>query len=148
MTIALAAAGGCGGDPNEPASDIEGQLAELKALERTNEALRRDLAASEARRSAMPAKPRQAASPVENLDGDVGSTDEALAAAAAQSPGRCWQDYCPCDSTDPDYGYMDVPICRNLRGGVAVSDEQFSLGAASRDARKALREFERDNGAF
>lgn len=61
---------------------------------------------------------------------------------------RCWADYCPCDSSDPDYGYADIPICRNLKKGVPVDDGVMAGGAASRDARRALREHEDQYGAF
>lgn len=52
----------------------------------------------------------------------------------------CWADYCPCDQEDPDYGYLDVSICRDLKMGVSVADEVFSIGAKTRDARRAIRE--------
>lgn len=58
---------------------------------------------------------------------------------------RCWADYCPCDESDPDYGYLDVSICRDQRMGVHVPDSVYSIGAKSRDARRSLREFDRDN---
>lgn len=60
----------------------------------------------------------------------------------------CWQDYCPCDQSDPDYGGADVPLCRMVKGGVAVSDQMFAGAAAARDARKQLREFKRENPGF
>lgn len=60
----------------------------------------------------------------------------------------CWADYCPCDTSDPDYGYADIPICRNLKMGVPVDDGVMVGGAASRDARRALREHEEQYGAF
>lgn len=58
---------------------------------------------------------------------------------------RCWADYCPCDTSDPDYGYLDVSICRDLRMGQPVSDSTFSIGAKSRDGRRALRELNAEN---
>jgi len=64
-------------------------------------------------------------------------------------PDRCWMDYCPCDTSDPDYGYADIPLCRNLRAGLRVDDGLMSADAAARDARRSLREFKRDNpGSF
>lgn len=74
----------------------------------------------------------------------------AEAAMPAPDPASlCWMDYCPCDTSDPDYGYADIPLCRNLRAGLRVDDGLMSGGAAARDARRSLREFKRDNpGSF
>lgn len=58
----------------------------------------------------------------------------------------CWADYCPCDTSDPDYGYADIPICRNLKMGVHVDDKMFSLGAMGRDARRSIREHKEQYG--
>lgn len=86
------------------------------------------------------------AAPSEPIDSD---TEEDWAETeGADNSERCWQDYCPCDTSNPDYGGMDVPICRNLRGGISVDDQMMSVAAASRDARRQLREFERDHGKF
>lgn len=64
-----------------------------------------------------------------------------------RSNERCWDDYCPCDTSNPDYGYLDRPLCRKIRMGVYVTDDEFSIGVQSRDARRALREFnESDRG--
>lgn len=69
---------------------------------------------------------------------------------AADSPApneECWQDYCPCE-VGPDYGGPDIAICRNIHGGIPVSDREFSLGAMMRDARKQLRESREENPEF
>lgn len=67
---------------------------------------------------------------------------------AADPASLCWMDYCPCDTSDPDYGGSDPILCRRVRAGLPVSDELFSIGAGGRDARKQLREWKRDNGGF
>jgi hypothetical protein len=89
--------------------------------------------------SPAPASSRQAVAGGLTPNSDVDFPPDAF----DERPGspRCWADYCPCDTEDPDYGYLDISICRNLKMGVAVSDSEFSIGARSRDARKALREF-------
>jgi hypothetical protein len=46
----------------------------------------------------------------------------------------CWQDYCPCDHP---VTALDRTICRNARAGVAMSDEQWSIGAEARDLKYA-----------
>ena len=61
---------------------------------------------------------------------------------------RCWQGYCPCDTTDPDYGGADVVVCRNLRGGIPVDAQIFSGAAGLRDARRQLREFNEKKSPF
>lgn len=53
----------------------------------------------------------------------------------------CLADYCPCDTSDPDYGGADVTICRNLENGVLVENDLFAAAAGMRDARRQLREF-------
>lgn len=53
---------------------------------------------------------------------------------------QCWSDYCPCDTSDPDYGGLDITICRNLRMGVEMTPDQFSIGATARDGRRLYRE--------
>lgn len=95
---------------------------------------------------ASAARPTPSAAPIAD-DPDIETADAQhpnLADDATTAP-RCWDDYCPCDRDDPDFGYLDVTLCRKLRMGMAVSDDEFSIGAAGRDARRALREFRRDN---
>jgi hypothetical protein len=53
---------------------------------------------------------------------------------------RCWADYCPCDKSDPDYGGLDITLCRELRMGHDVSDSRMSNAAGNRDMRRMLRE--------
>jgi hypothetical protein len=55
-----------------------------------------------------------------------------------------WQDYCPCEES----GDPDRILCRNLRGGVQVTPDMMAAGAALRDARKSLDDWERENGSF
>ena len=93
-------------------------------------------------------------------DAQAAATDAAEAAAAAASAAaksaaiteheiaeedagaaRCWQGYCPCDETNS----ISTLLCRNLRGGVEVSDELMAAGAAQRDAQASLQQWNRDN---
>tara|TARA_R110002110_G_scaffold151417_1_gene343593 strand:- start:42 stop:482 length:441 start_codon:yes stop_codon:yes gene_type:complete len=46
----------------------------------------------------------------------------------------CWQDYCPCENPETA---LDHTICRNARGGIEMSDEQWSFGAMSRDIKRS-----------
>lgn len=82
--------------------------------------------------------------PANDLDSEVEGPGRPNLAAKDQ----CWMDYCPCDTSDPDYGYADIPICRNLRAGLPVDDQLMAGGAASRDARRALREHKDQYGSF
>ena len=45
----------------------------------------------------------------------------------------CWQDYCPCESPETS---LDITICRNARGGIEMSDDQWSIGAMARDSKR------------
>lgn len=56
----------------------------------------------------------------------------------------CKFGYCPCDRSDPDYGGVDSQICRTREAGMPVSDEWMIIGANARDARRQLREFNRN----
>jgi len=58
----------------------------------------------------------------------------------------CWADYCPCETSHPDYGFMDITLCRKITMGRPVRDDEYELGAAGRDARKALREYKAEYG--
>lgn len=73
---------------------------------------------------------------------DEAAIEEAIGKTSSQ---RCWQDYCPCDTSDPDYGGADVTICRNLKGGIPVDSAMFAAGAAFRDGRRQMREAEIPN---
>lgn len=77
----------------------------------------------------------------EPMDHYTAEDEAALEAATVKaSRDRCWHDYCPCDTSDPDYGGADVSICRNLKGGVPVEDAVLAAGAAFRDGRRQMRE--------
>ena len=60
----------------------------------------------------------------------------------------CLGDYCPCDTSDPAYGGADEVLCRNIENGVPVDDEAMASGAALRDARQQLDDFEAEYGSF
>lgn len=77
--------------------------------------------------------------------GDDPDTEEGVNLADPPAVKACWADYCPCDTKDPDFGYLDITLCRKIRMGMPVSDDEFNIGASSRDARRSLREFRRDN---
>ena len=67
---------------------------------------------------------------------------------AADLSDTCFGDYCPCDRSDPDFGGMDVTLCRNLEQGIPVEKDILAAGAAGRDARRSLREFNEETGGF
>lgn len=76
-----------------------------------------------------------------------GVADNRAPAKVASQP-ECWEDYCPCDVSDPDYGGADITVCRNLKMGVTVSNDLIASAASMRDARRAMREWEQDNPDF
>ena len=100
--------------------------------------MKAQVTAAEARAAKAEAKDKALKAALSEPDPE-GIADEAPA-------DMCWADYCPCDTSDPDYGFADIPICRNLKMGVHVDDQMFSVGAASRDARKAIREHKEQYG--
>lgn len=57
----------------------------------------------------------------------------------------CWQDYCPCE---PPQGGPDEFVCRRLRAGLHVDEEQLSLAAGMRDARQQMADWEAEYGGF
>lgn len=59
---------------------------------------------------------------------------------------RCWMDYCPCDTSNRDYGGADKFLCDRVRNGLPVGDELMSAASGAREGRRQIREFERDNG--
>ena len=61
--------------------------------------------------------------------------DEAMIAGGERSESHslCWQDYCPCDSPETS---LDRTICRNAKGGVEMSDDQWAIGAQARDSKR------------
>ena len=93
--------------------------------------------------------PSEAPSPLKNVN-----PEDQYGDAETEGPGRpnlaeapeCWGGYCPCDKSDPDYGYFDITLCRKVEMGRPISDSEFEIGAGSRDARKALREWKENHG--
>lgn len=55
---------------------------------------------------------------------------------------RCLGDYCPCDTTDPDYGGADETLCHSMKRGEDVDDTMLSAGATMRDVRRQIRTFD------
>lgn len=60
-------------------------------------------------------------------------------ARAKEAAATCWQDYCPCQEDGP----TDKLICRNLKGGIPVDDNLMSVGAAQRDMRQGMDDYNR-----
>lgn len=73
--------------------------------------------------------------------GPVPRSSPSPIAAKPEPVEACWQDYCPCEET----GTTDRMLCRNLQGGVEVTPDMFASGAAMRDARNSMREWNRAN---
>ena len=65
----------------------------------------------------------------------IASTDEYNGGGEADSEGSalCWQDYCPCDAPET---VLDRTICRNAKGGIDMSDDQWAIGAQARDSKR------------
>lgn len=71
-------------------------------------------------------RPAVPSAPIRAVEQEVMPTPEPEAAVL------CWQDYCPCD--DPVTA-LDHTICRNARGGIEMTDDQWSIGAMARDLK-------------
>lgn len=124
-------------------SEAERAIDRLKAADAGLQAAKAEAAAEAAETVA-----KAATSKLANAEPSRGS--EGVTAPARlpgdPDPELCWADYCPCDTSDPDYGYADIPICRNLKMGINVEDKMFSLGAMGRDARRSIREHKEQYG--
>lgn len=123
-------------------------LASCGAEPKPEEPIAADVAAAATPPVALSSPVPVAASPAVTDGAPKPSHGTEAADDAQEAVSECWADYCPCDTSDPDYGYADIPICRNLKMGVPVDDGVMAGGAASRDARRALREHEEQYGAF
>lgn len=95
--------------------------------------------------AASPSKPKAEASQTKEVAIDPSEGMERPGHPNLISEERCWMDYCPCDRSDPDFGGADKFICDRMRKGLPVDDELLSTSSGMRDARRQLREFERDN---
>lgn len=96
------------------------------------------------KKDAMAALDEATAEMIPEADGPreiVSQENLAVSDPAQPARERCWQDYCPCEETRD----MDRLLCRNIRGGVAVDDEMMAAGAAMRDARNSLDDWEAAN---
>lgn len=151
VAFALLLLTACAEKPKESVSEkyeaeierLERELADAKAgLPNLDAKTRVEKEAKQTPEPVKNEKPQGSGEPMHGDHGDDGSEGERI------SLERCWQDYCPCDTSDPDYGYGDVTICRNLRGGVSVDDGTMAIGAAGRDARRGLREYKEQYGDF
>ena len=71
----------------------------------------------------------------EPMHGEYPSEEELEASWRAQRAerGLCWHGYCPCERP---VNALDRTICRNARGGVEMSDDQWSIGAMARDLKR------------
>ncbi len=113
--------------PTVQARDEAVPAEELKAI-------RAKLAAAEAKIAKAEAKERARIEALSEPDPEVSLVDA--------DSSTCWADYCPCNTSDPDYGDSDITICRNLKMGVPVDDGLFAGAAALREARRINREYE------
>lgn len=68
-------------------------------------------------------------------------------ATSSSSRNLCWQDYCPCEPGQDGEG-MEASLCRNLKADIRVDDDIMAAAAMARDARRQIREFERENPGF
>lgn len=68
------------------------------------------------------------------MDFDEESDEAAADADTVPRRKLCWQDYCPCEKTETP---LDTTICRNAKGGIEMSDDQWALGAQARDSKRA-----------
>ena len=84
--------------------------------------------------SAAPAPPPEQSAPAPSPVKEVAETAPALS--------LCWQDYCPCDGPETA---LDHTICRNAQGGVAMSDDQWAIGAMARDMKRESDDLSRQS---
>jgi hypothetical protein len=125
--VAAIALAGCARQPS-PAEQNAQTAAGLAELRRLSDTLNRLEADERARR-----RPH-------------GRSDSRPRRAQREEPADlCWQDYCPCEQPQ---GGPDEFLCRRLRAGLPVDDEQMSIGAGMRDARRQIRDFEATNPAY
>lgn len=89
------------------------------------------------------AKSRAPKTEVEDFDSEVPGPGRPN---LADSGGECSGSYCPCDTSDPDYGGADVPVCNLLSAGGNVDQTTMTNAANLRDARRQIREFNQQNG--
>ena len=102
---------------------LEKAKAEIAKLEKENTELK-NVKASKITKPKLP----KAETGLDDYDPEFGHSESA-------TPRRnlCWQDYCPCDET---VTALDITICRNARGGVGMSDDQWAIGAQARDSKR------------
>lgn len=101
---------------------------EIERLEAENTAL---LSQAQANRAVPQAEKKKAPAPTLDMDEDY---DDVEATTKAPNRQLCWQDYCPCDNPETP---LDSTICRNARGGIEMSDDQWSIGAQARDMKRS-----------
>jgi hypothetical protein len=110
-------------------SALENATAQISRLEKENADLRATIA--RAQRASVASKRKEADERPVDMDG-VYADPEPLASAPVRK--LCWQDYCPCDGPETA---LDTTICRNAKGGIEMSDEQWATGAQARDFKRS-----------
>lgn len=123
-------------------------LASCGAEPKVDEPIAKDVAAAATPPVALSSPVPDAAAPAVTDAAPEPSHGPEAADDAQEAASECWADYCPCDQSDPDYGFADVSICRNLKMGVAVDDDIMAGAAMSRDARRSIREHKEQYGEF
>lgn len=126
--------------PPKPDPVVEDAKQALQELEAANKAL--EVAKAEAAKYASAAASQSAG----NLDikssevipsyrWKCNDPDDAncIETGPHDAPKLCWQDYCPCDGPETA---LDRTICRNARGGIEMSDDQWAIGAQARDSKR------------
>lgn len=104
-------------------ADLQKAQAQIERLEKENAELKAQ------QPKATPEAKKAKAELTDDMDQDYDSE----AAASPSKRNLCWQDYCPCDKPETS---LDLTICRNAKGGVEMSDEQWAIGAQARDSKR------------
>jgi hypothetical protein len=111
--------------------ELQKAQAEIARLEKANASLIAEKAKAAQKSPAEKKAKDEIGAPMDyDYEGDEAAAD----AVAAPSRKLCWQDYCPCENPETP---LDTTICRNAKGGIEMSDEQWAIGAQARDSKRS-----------
>jgi murein L,D-transpeptidase YcbB/YkuD len=131
MLMLLASCQQSGNAQQSEAAALQKAQAEIARLKQENADLMAEKGKAENAKSATKTANANAGKPMDYYDdADMAAADKVEADSQRK---LCWQDYCPCDSPETA---LDTTICRNARGGIDMSDEQWAIGAQARDSKR------------
>jgi membrane-bound lytic murein transglycosylase B len=128
LIFALSACQQASRDTSQAETALEQAKADIAKLEMENETLKKASASEAKAKKVSKPKPPKTHGGLDEYDPEI-AYDE----TAKPTSKLCWQDYCPCDET---VTALDRTICRNARGGIEMSDDQWAIGAQARDGKR------------